>query len=193
MSENKSKLAFIPFNAINEFMRTEYRLQVIRSTLNGLPDLEDRLRNPVDRLTKKHVSVPGFRNSAKAPVTVKAVGMVKAFEKEPKLVAAILNAWSEVNADLRTAVYKMLVGRGWRVYPLEARRINMPGFLTSWPEGEDYEVLYDEIVSADPDIEHGIDDVSLMVVWIAMRLPVNKVSEEELDELPFTPESESEE
>ena len=193
MSEEKKQLAFIPFHAINEFMRTDFRLIVIRSTLVALPDLPEEIRGPVDKLTKKYVNVPGFRNSAKAPATVKTVAMVKAFEKEPNLVAAILNAWAEMNSEFRQNVYDLLIARGWKIYPLGARRTRLPGFLTTWPEGEDYDVLYEQFTEMFPDNEHGIDDLGLMVVWIAMRLPVNKVSKEELDELPFAPEENPEE
>ena len=36
---------FLPFHAVNEFMRDDYRLEVIRSTLNALPGLPENYRN----------------------------------------------------------------------------------------------------------------------------------------------------
>lgn len=178
--DEKKKLAFLPFHAINEFMRNEYRLIVIRSTLLALPELTRDFAGPVDSLTKKHVKVPGFRNSAKAPATVKAVAMVKAFEKEPKLVAAILQAWSEANANLRQQAYELLTGRGWEILPPDFDRRRLPGFLTAWPQEEDYEALYAAFVEANPESEAGIDDLSLMIVWLAGRLPLDKTPLAEL-------------
>ena len=53
---------FIPFHALNEFMRHDYRLTVIRAALNALPNLPGHFRSPIDKLTKQIVRVPGFRN-----------------------------------------------------------------------------------------------------------------------------------
>jgi hypothetical protein len=187
----KKQAEFIPFHAINEFMRNDYRLTEIRTALSALSGLERGLSAPIDRLTKKLVRVPGFRNSVKAPVSVKAVAMVKPFEKSPKLVAAILAAWAESKAELRQQVYNLLTGREWKILPVEADRTKLPGFLTRWPEEDSFEVLYTAYTEANPDYDASIDDVSLMVTWLAGRLPIEKISKDELSE-PEGPKEESE-
>ena len=106
---------YLPFHAINEFMRPDFRLSVVRDTLNALPDLSEEHNNRINRLTKKLVKVPGFRNSEKAPTMMKIVPMSKSFENSPELVAAILAAWAELNADLRIRVYNLLKERGWSI------------------------------------------------------------------------------
>ena len=187
----KKQAEYIPIHAINEFMRNDYRLTVIRTALSALSGLERGLSAPIDRLTKKLVRVPGFRNSVKAPVSVKAVAMVKPFEKSPKLVAAILAAWAESKAELRQQVYNLLTGREWKILPVEADRTKLPGFLTRWPEEDSFEVLYTAYTEANPDYDASIDDVSLMVTWLAGRLPIEKISKYELSE-PEGPKEESE-
>jgi len=187
----KKQAEYIPIHAINEFMRNDYRLTVIRTALSALSGLERGLSVPIDRLTKKLVRVPGFRNSVKAPVSVKAVAMVKPFEKSPKLVAAILAAWAESKAELRQQVYNLLTGREWKILPVEADRTKLPGFLTRWPEEDSFEVLYTAYTEANPDYDASIDDVSLMVTWLAGRLPIEKISKDELSE-PEGPKEESE-
>ncbi len=187
------KLQFIPFHAINEFMRADFRLSMLRETLQSLKDLPDKTQRTLNKLTKKYVKVPGFRNSAKAPATLKAVNMVKPFEKEPKLVAAVLTAWSEAHPDLRAGVFEVLSGFGWQLLPIEANRARMPGFLTQWPEEDDYEAIYDAYTQAHPDADHSMDEVSLMAVWLSLRLPVDKVSKDELAELPLPDEGEEDE
>jgi hypothetical protein len=189
----KPKMEFIPFHAINEFMRVDYRMILLRNTLLALPDLSPKTQASINRLTKKHVKVPGFRNSAKAPASVKAVSMVKPFEKQPKLVAAVLAGWAEANPDLRSQIFELLNGFGWKLLPLEADRTRLPGFLTQWPEENDYEEIYEGFTEAYPDSEYGIDDVSLMAVWLSLRLPVEKVSKDEIADLPFDYASTSEE
>jgi hypothetical protein len=185
MSEENSKLSFIPFNAINEFMRTDYRMILIRNLLLGLPELSPKTQASINKLTKKHVKVPGFRNSTKAPASVKAVSMVKPFEKEAKLVSGVLSAWGELNAELRQQVYDLLSDYGWKLLPPEADRTRLPGFLTQWPEENDFEVIYDGFSESYPESDYGIDDVSLMAVWVSLRLPVEKVSKENIQDLPF--------
>jgi len=193
--ERKPKLEFIPFNAINEFMRTDYRMILLRNTMLALPELSPKTQASINKLTKKHVKVPGFRNSAKAPASVKAVSMVKPFEKQPKLVSAILSAWAESNSEMCQQVFRLLSGFGWKLLPVEADRTRLPGFLAQWPEEHDFEVIYDGLTESCQDSEYSIDDVSLMAVWLSVRLPIEKVSMDKIVELPFdygTPPEEDE-
>ena len=159
----ENELEFIPFHAINEFMRNDFRLNVIRKTLLSLNELDRKYRAPIDQMTKKYVKVAGFRNSTKAPASVKAVAMVKAFEVQPKLVAAILEAWTISQPDFRQQVN-------------DINRSRLPGFLTRWPAEDDYDVLYDAFISAHPESEVSIDQTSLMIIWLAGRLPIDKIS-----------------
>ena len=191
--EEKPKLEFIPFNAINEFMRTDYRMILLRNTMLALPELSLKTQTSINKLTKKHVKVPGFRNSAKAPASVKAVSMVKPFEKQPKLVSAVISAWAEANSEMRQQVFRLLSGFGWKLLPVEADRTRLPGFLAQWPEEHDFEVIYDGITESYQDSEYSIDDVSLMAVWLSVRLPIEKVSLDKIAELPYDLGSPSEE
>jgi hypothetical protein len=161
--------------------------------MQALPELPSKTQGALNKLTKKYVKVPGFRNSAKAPASVKAVAMVKPFEKEPKLVATIMSAWAEKNAELRGQIYDILSGFGWKLLPPEANRTRLPGFMVEWPEEEDYEKIYDTYTEAHPEGEYSIDEISLMAVWISLRLPVEKVSKEEIADLPFDLEKPPEE
>ena len=192
-NSDKSKIQFIPFNAINEFMRSDYRMILLRSTMLALPNLSQNTQSSINKMTKRHVKVPGFRNSIKAPASVKAVSMIKPFEKEPKLVAAVIAGWAENNHDLRQQVFEILSNLNWKLLPIEADRTRLPGFLTQWPEEDDYEKIYNDFTNTYPDSDYGIDDVSLMAVWLSLRLPVDKVGKDALNELPFVPDNNVEE
>jgi hypothetical protein len=198
MPENQ--VEFLPFHAINDFMRSDFRLNVVKSTLGALSSLPESQRNSINHLTKKLVKIPGFRHSDKAPTIVRAIPTSNAFEKSPELVAAIINAWAESHASLRTQVYETLVSRGWKTFPtemhsladvpplktekdwgilpLEADRTKIPGFLIYWPKGETFEVLYQALTEKFADAQASIDEASLMVVWLTLRLPVNIIDEE---------------
>jgi hypothetical protein len=162
---------FLPFHAINEFMRTDFRLEVVRATLISLPDLPENFRTPVDQITRAIVQVPGFRNSAKAPLVKRVKPTSEAFEKSPHLVAAILSAWAEVHPDLRQQVYDLLTDRGWELLPPSADRTQLPGFMMTWPNGENFESLAQAFSEKYPDTKVSNDEVSLMIVWLSVRLP----------------------
>jgi hypothetical protein len=179
------KVEFLPFHALNEFMRPDYRLGVVRTALTALPTLPANLRSPIDKLIKQVVRVPGFRNGAQAPAPLKVAPMAAAFEKSPELVAAVLAAWAESLPDLRQKIYDLLKARNWEVLPPEADRTKLPGFLTHWPKGEDFEVLNKAFTELYPEANIATDDVSLMVVWIGGRLPYDA---EEADSTPAADE-----
>ncbi len=61
--------------------------------------------------------------------------------------------------------------KDWPIFPITFNRTKLPGFFTHWPKGEDFEVLYSTFTELFPEIEASIDKVSLMVVWLSMRLP----------------------
>ena len=200
---------FLPFHAINEFMRADFRLTVIKRTLTNLRNLPQNEQDKVNRLIKRSVKIPGFRNSEKAPTAVKILPTSKVFESDPNLVAAILSAWSELNPELRSHVFQVLKERSWFFFPDDitsasdlpsintekdwgilpetADRTVLPGFLIYWPENQDFEEIYTNFTEAFPDAENSIDEVSLMTVWITNRLPYHVQSDEE-EPIP-TPQS----
>jgi hypothetical protein len=177
--DEEEEVAFLPFHALNEFMRDDYRLDVIRFTLSALPELPEQFRTPVERLTHQVVKVPGFRNSEKAPLGKRLRPTASAFEKSPALVVAILAAWAEGHPELRQQVFDLLIARGWDVLPPEADRTQLPGWLTRWPEGESFESIGEAFAERYPGVEANLDDISLMVVWLLVRLPYDIVSEDE--------------
>jgi hypothetical protein len=162
---------YLPFHAVNEFMRDDYRSSVIRSTLSALATLPAEYREHVDRLTKRNVQVPGFRISTKAPVSLRLKPTIDAFVKNPQMSAAILSAWAQLHPDLRGQVHELLVTREWEVLPPESDRTKLPGFMPSWPKDEEFEKLAQAFKEKNPTTVASDDDISLMVVWVSGRLP----------------------
>lgn len=173
---------FLPFHAINEYMRDDYRLQVVRSALAAASTLPAEYQQALDALTRRLVTVPGFRNSSKAPMAKRVRPTVDAFTKSPHLVAVILSAWAEAHADLRQKVHDLLSERNWDLLPVDADRTQLPGFFIDWPHGDDFDTLYQAFQAKYPDDPIIQDDVSLMVVWLAARLPVHHHDHDEDDE-----------
>jgi hypothetical protein len=175
---DKQTTQYLPFHAVNEFMRDDYRAVVIRTTLNALSGLPTEYRDPVDRLTKKNVQVPGFRVSTKAPVALRLKPTIDAFVKNPQMAAAILSAWAEVHTGLRSQIHELLAAREWEVLPAEADRTQLPGFIPTWPKEEDFEKLTLAFKEKYPETGVSDDDISLMIVWISGRLPFQSSAED---------------
>jgi len=176
------QVKFLPFHAINEFMVAEYRLHVLSTVMNGIDRLPGDRRSAINNTIKRQVQVPGFRNSTQAPPNVKARAAVKTFEARPDFAAHILQGWSELNADLRQKVYDFLKGREWELLPPDADRSKLPGFMVVWPKGETYDVLDAAYAAATPAESVDENDLRLMVVWLASRLPYDMYEDENDDD-----------
>ncbi len=170
---------FFPFNAINEYMLSDFRLHVLQTVFSKFDRLPGERRSAINGIVKRNVQVPGFRNSTLAPAGVKARSAVTVFERRPEFTAQILQGWSELNPELRQKVYDFLKAREWELLPPEADRTKLPGFLTTWPEGQDYDVLGQAFAEMFPGETLEQNDLRLMIVWLANRLPYDMYGEEE--------------
>lgn len=173
MSDRKVK--FLPFHAINEFMLDEYRQLVISSVFEGFSQLSLERQTALQDLVRKQVRLPGFRDANRAPVPLKIRGMGGAFQNNSQTAAQILAGWAELRPELAAEVYDLLGRLGWKVLPLEADRSRLPGFLTTWPKSQEFEQLIAAYREAYPEGSITDDDISLMIVWISGRLPVDFV------------------
>jgi hypothetical protein len=177
MDDNQAQ--FLPYHAINEFMVSEYRHQVLTAVFNRFDRLPGVRRSAINSLVKRHIQVPGFRNSAHAPAGVKARAAAATFEKNPNFAAQVLQGWSELHPELREQVHAFLTAREWQLLPAEADRSQLPGFLPEWPEGQDYDVLGAAFAEMYPDAAVEENDLRLMIVWLAGRLPYDMYGDEE--------------
>ena len=177
------QVQFIPFHAINEFMMNDFRLHVFQVAFAGLNRLSGERRSALNNIIKRHIKVPGFRNSLQAPAGIKARAAISTFEKQPELVAQVVQAWSELNPDLRQKVFEFLTARDWQLLPIDADRTKLPGFMVEWPEGQTYDVLDQAFAQMFPDYSGEVNDLRLMIVWLANRLPYDMYDEDaEVDE-----------
>jgi len=169
--ENEKSIQFLPFNAINEFMLPEYRLEVIQYVFQNVNQLPSGLQRGIHQTQKKYLKISGFRNSTLAPVPLKVRNSVSAFEKSSEFVAEILSAWKALHEDLGEKVGQVLGEIGWEILPVEANRAKLPGFMTTWPKTDTYEVIEARFGEMFPEHGYAENDVRLMVVWIGGRLP----------------------
>ena len=172
------KIQYLPFRAINAFMLPEYRQEVIQKVFAESGNLSGERRAAVNTQVSKYLKVPGFRNSAQAPLSLKVKGAITAFEDQSEFTAQILAAWAELNLALRQEVYDLLVDRKWEVLPHEANRTVLPGFLPEWPKKENYDKLDKAYRKKYPESKAAEYDIRLMVVWIGGRLAFEEETKE---------------
>ena len=181
---NDTRVEFIPFHAINEFMLPDYRLKILQEVFGSWNKLSDQRCAAINRLVKRLVTVPGFRNSTAAPPLVKARSATSAFERSPEMVAQICAAWCELHPELADKIYNLLKQRGWELLPIEADRSKILGFLPHWPKDDPFEVLDDAYAEVYPGDDAHEYDINMMIVWLSGRLPVEMV---EMEKKPTEP------
>ena len=175
----------MPFHAINEFMVDDFRFSVIQRVMTAVGELSSEQRSSLTKVIRKRIRVSGFRNSAQAPAGLKARHAVKEFEKHSEFTARILAAWADLNTDLAQQVYGLLKSRQWELLPVEVDRTSLPGFMAAWPKTETYDVLdaaFAEMYPQAPSDAAFQDDLRLMVVWMANRLPYDLFVDEQEEE-----------
>lgn len=179
--ENQASTSYLPFHAINEFMRDDYRQEIIRKVLSSQSDLSLNCREAITSITRRFVQVPGFRNSSKAPFLKRIKPTAEAFVSSPNVTAVILSAWSDLHYNLQQRVFELLNSRGWSIFPIEVDRATLPGFAPVWPSGETFETVIQAYRERNPESTVVDDDLGLMVVWVSMRLPYGESESEDIN------------
>ena len=179
--ENKGEkyVEYLPFNAVNEFMRDDYRSVILSEVMTHLESLPEELRKDLSRLISKFIKIPGFRNSAMAPAAMKARNAVNLFQKSGAFAGTVIESWTSLHPELKSGIWTVLNERGWEPLPLDANRTKLPGFQIHWPKTDTFEVLQGETKKANPSLTETDDDISLMAVWVGNRLPYDLFTEGE--------------
>jgi len=174
------KEEFLPFHAINEFMRDDYRLTVLTEVLGASDRLTPEKRSAIGKMITRYVSVPGFRNGNLAPVGKKARASASLFERSSEFVALVVESWSHLHPELATTMFEVLSEHAWEnLQPLEVDRSQLPGFSIHWPKQDNFAGLIKAAHEKNPALAgESEDNISLMAVWIGDRLPYDLFVEE---------------
>ncbi len=175
----KEKQAFLPFHAVNEFMRDDFRMQVIQGVFSQVEKCASESRSRLIKLVNKGVQVPGFRNGNQAPVHIKVKNSQGYFEKSAEFAGVVMECWSQLHNDLRENLHALLLEYDWKIPALSEDLSLLPGFQVDWPKGQSFEYLCQTVREKYPDTQESDDEISLMVVWVGNRLPVNQPIENE--------------
>lgn len=162
---------YLPFNAINEFMRDDYRLIILHETITHLNDTSPEQQKEISKLISQYVKIPGFRKSNLAPAAMKAKNSVALFQQSAAFSSKIVETWSSIHPKLKEIVWDVLTEKGWEPASLDSDRTALPGFQIHWPKADTFEAISTAVRKLAPDLSETDDDISLMAVWIGNRLP----------------------
>jgi len=177
------KEKFLPFIAINEFMRDDYRQKVITEVLSHLDKISNDQRTTINRSISKFVTVPGFRNSNLAPVGLKAKSSAELFGSLSDFTGAVIEGWFRLHPELAQVVFEVLKQKEWpNLQPVELDRSKLPGFQIHWPKADTFEVLIKAVRAKNAFEAESDDNISLMAVWMGVRLPYDLFVDEAEEE-----------
>jgi len=177
--EKKIEKEYLPFHAVNEFMRDDYRLTILQEVLMDQGRNSTELHQRIGRMISKGVQIPGFRNSNLAPVRMKVKNSTTLFERSPEFAAAVMEAWSNLHADLKAKMADLLTSRNWVIPPVDEDHSHLPGFQLDWPKADTFEALIEALKTLSPDLQESDDNISLMAVWVGNRLPYHLYGDQE--------------
>ncbi len=174
------EIKYLPFNAINEFMRDDYRLQVLMEVFNKMDSLPADKKSSIGKLVSRFVSIQGFRNGNLAPAGRKAKSSVQLFQGSPEFAGLVLESWKTLHPELAKEMFEILSAKTWEdLQLLDLDRSKLPGFLIHWPKEDTFEVLAKALQEKNATLAESEDNISLRAVWVGNRLPYDLFVEEE--------------
>lgn len=167
MPENE----YLPFKAINVFIERDYLETVIKDVLEGIGSLSREEQTEFNIFYRKHVSILGFRNPVRAPLTLKINGYAGVFEEKEDVIPFTLTTWTKIKSELSEQVKNWLDSQGWEALALEREFDENIGFTADWPENLTFDEIEEKFKTDNPKVEFNRDDLILMVLWISGKLP----------------------
>ena len=171
---------FLPFHAINEFMMNDFRKNIIQDVFQAMDQINPKTKAELLQQLKRKLELPGFRNPNLAPKPLQINASIKIFETDPVFTGVVLSAWLESQVTLFSQIESLLIIWGWDIFPVDYPRTKLPGFLTTWPEHQQFKDIITVFREKFHDAMNSDDEIALMAVWSSMRLPVEMTA----DKLP---------
>jgi hypothetical protein len=163
----------LPFISINVFIERDYLEKVTKNILEGFGKLSKEEQIKFSQNFRKYVSVLGFRNPLRAPLSLQINAYASAFEEKEEVIPFSLTTWAKVNDKLAEKVMSWLNSEGWEDLALAREFEEDSGFVADWPDALSFDQVEEKFQKAHPGFEYDRDDLILMVLWIAGKLPLD--------------------
>ena len=162
---------YLPYKAINVFIERDYLENVLNEILEDIKKLPKEEQIVFTNLFRKYVSVLGFRNPLRAPLSLQVNAYVSAFEKKDEVIPFTLTTWTKLDMDFAEKVRDWLEAEGWENLTIERTFDESEVFVSDWPEDLSFDKIEEKFEQANPDVDFARDDLVLMVLWITGCLP----------------------
>ncbi len=164
---------FRPAIALNVYIEPYFRKEILQKTFDNLDILPADLRRDLLTQVKDHVKISGFRNPMVAPRMLLVRGAESVFEKDTVFSLICLKCWQSFYSQWHEQLKNSLTGLGFSISEpaLSGYPDAMNTFLEGWPEGIDFDSLYDQIFAKNEGFSLSKDETALLSVLLTGYLP----------------------
>lgn len=164
---------FRPAIALNVFIEPYFRKEILQKVFENLGDLPADLRRELIAEVKEQVRISGFRNSMVAPRALLIRDAESVFETDSKFVLICLKSWQSLYSQWHDMLKKNLVELEFSISEQTSKEYPDPlnTFLEGWPEGIDFDTLFEKIAAKEKDFPLSKDETALLSVLLTGYLP----------------------
>ena len=162
-----------PAIALNVFVEPYFRSEILQKVFDNLGELPAELRREAISEVKDKVRISGFRNAMVAPRSLLVRDAESMFEKDTKFTLIILKCWNSLYSQWHETLRKALINLGFAVSESASQNYPDPmnAFLEGWPEGLDFETLYEKLTDQIKDFPLNKDETALLSILLTGYLP----------------------
>jgi len=157
-----------PAIALNVFIEPYFRREILQKVFENLNALPAELRRELVAEVKEKVRISGFRNSMVAPRALLIRDAESVFEKDTWFTLVSLKNWQSLYSEWNEELKKILAGLGFSVSEQAAAgypdAVNT--FLEGWPEGIDFDTLYEKITAQVEKYPLSKDETALLSILL---------------------------
>ena len=157
-----------PAIALNVFIEPYFRKEILQKIFDNIDSLPAELRREFIAEVKEKVKISGFRNSMAAPRALLIRDAETVFEKDTRFSLITFKNWQSLFSQWHEEVLKKLVSLGFSISDQAAAgypdAVNT--FLEGWPEGIDFDNLYEKITAQIEKFPLNKDETALLSVLL---------------------------
>ena len=157
-----------PAIALYVFIEPYFRKEILEKVFENLDILPAELRRELIADIKEKVRISGFRNSMVAPRALLIRDAETVFEKDTRFCLISLKNWQSLYTQWHEELKKTLIGLGFSISEQAAAGYPDPvnTFLEGWPEGIDFDTLFEKITAQVKNFTLSKDETALLSVLL---------------------------
>ncbi len=157
-----------PAVALNVFIEPYFRKEILQKIFDNLDTLPAELRRELIAEVKEKVRISGFRNSMAAPRALLIRDAENIFEKDTRFSLTSLKSWLSLYAQWHEELKENLIDLGFSVSEQAAAGYPDPvnTFLEGWPEGIDFDTLFEKITAHGEMFPLSKDETALLSILL---------------------------